>query len=61
MWGLVKLQGYETPYGVTGTVKHTGSKDAPKDICTDRNIGTWKDRNAERLSAMKRWQGKLIV
>lgn len=33
---------YETPYCVTGTIKLTGSEQEPKDICTDRIIGTRK-------------------
>ncbi len=39
MWWS-KIACYETPYSVTGAVKHTGSKQAPKGICTDRIIGT---------------------
>lgn len=31
---------YETPYSVTGTIKLTGSKQKPTDICIDRIIGT---------------------
>lgn len=42
MCGGVKFACYETPYSVKGTVKHTGSKQAPKDICTDKIIGTWE-------------------
>ena len=33
---------YETPYCVTGTIKLTGSEQAPTDICKDRIIGTRK-------------------
>ena len=33
---------YETPYSVTGTVGLAGSEQAPKYICIDRIIGTWK-------------------
>ena len=32
---------YETPYTVTGSIKHTGPKELPKDICKDKVIGTW--------------------
>ena len=31
---------YENPYGITGTVKHTGLQGSSKDICKDRFIGT---------------------
>ena len=40
--GFSKNTGYEKPYAVTGGIKRTGLKDKPKDICKDRNIGTWK-------------------
>ena len=33
---------YESPCVVTGSTKRAGSKLAPKDICTDRTIGTSK-------------------
>ena len=36
---------YENPCSVTGTTKLTGSKRAPKGICTDRKIGTGKADN----------------
>jgi hypothetical protein len=36
---------YENPYSVTGTIKYTGLKQAPKGICTDRFVGTWKAMN----------------
>jgi hypothetical protein len=44
-WQLVrfsKIGSYEQPYTVTGGVKLTGSEQAPKYICKDRVIGTWK-------------------
>ena len=41
MWWSKNLV-YEKPYCVTGTIKLTGVKSAPKDICTDRVIGTRK-------------------
>jgi len=31
---------YETPYSVTGTIQHTGSKQEPKGTHIDRFIGT---------------------
>ena len=34
-----------------GVVVRTGLKETPTDICTDRNIGTWKGRNMERIAA----------
>ena len=37
--------------------KYAGLKRTPKDICKDRNIGTWKGQNAELLWAMKRYKG----
>ena len=40
--GLVKNCIYEKPYVVTGDVKFTGLKETPKEICTDRIIGTGK-------------------
>jgi len=33
---------YESPYCVKGTIMLTGSERAPKDICIDRIVGTWK-------------------
>jgi len=43
---------YETPYSVTGTIKHTGLKQAPKGICTDKPVGTWKamSTNVKRVA-----------
>lgn len=35
-----KIEPYEKPYTITGSIKQTGSEERPKDICTDRNIGT---------------------
>ena len=49
---------YEKPYNLTGVIKRTGLKDSSKDICADRNIGTWKGWSVELLQAMKRLQGK---
>ena len=49
--GVSKICLYENPYNVTGIVVRTGSKGTPTDICTDRNIGTWKGRNMERVAA----------
>lgn len=40
---------YESPYSVIGTVKHTGPKQGPKDICKDRDIGTRKALNMEMI------------
>ena len=33
---------YEIPCDFLGITVHTRPKDTPVDICTDRNIGTWK-------------------
>lgn len=38
---------YEIPYIIIGNVVRTKSKKAPKDICTDRIIGTWKVENTD--------------
>jgi hypothetical protein len=40
--GVSKIGLYENPYNVTGIIQRTGSEQAPKGICTDRFIGTWK-------------------
>ena len=45
-----KIRSYENPYSVIGTIKHTGLKKAPKGICKDRNIGTWKALNTEMIT-----------
>lgn len=50
---ISKNWSYESPYSVIGTIKHTGLKKAPKDICKDRNIGTWKALNMEMIT--HRW------
>ena len=44
--GMSKTFYYESPYSVIGTIKHTGSKQAPKGICIDRINGTWEAMNA---------------
>ena len=41
MW-FSKNRLYEKPYSVTGTIKLKGLEQAPKVICTDKIIGTWK-------------------
>ena len=38
---LSKIGLYEKPYVVTGNIKQTGLKRAPKSICKDRVVGTW--------------------
>lgn len=50
---LSKTLVYERPYSVTGTIKQSGLKEAPKDICKDRDIGTQKAPNMEGLHPMK--------
>jgi len=61
--GLSKTFGYEKPYNVTGIIKRTGLKVAPKGVCTDRNIGTWKATNMERLTIYEVlvWKGFLSI
>ena len=47
--GISKIAWYETPYNVTGIVKHTGSEGKPKNIheqieLSERgNVRTWSD------------------
>lgn len=53
-WELVRLSKillYERPCDVTGISEPTGLKEAPKDICIARIIGTWKARNMEGTQA----------
>jgi len=45
---------YETPYGVTGAIQHTGLQGNLSAVETNRNIGTWKISDVEPLRAMKR-------
>lgn len=47
---LSKNYGYEKPCIVTGNTNHTGLKQEPKDIWTDKNIGTWKVPNREMIT-----------
>ena len=44
-----KILLYERPYSVTGTIKLTGLKEAPNDICKAKIIGTWKAENMEEI------------
>lgn len=44
-----KILLYERPYSVTGTIKLAGLKEAPKDICIAKAIGTWKAWNMEEI------------
>lgn len=55
MWLLwvSKSVRYENPYSVTGTIKITGLKGKPKDICKDNIFGTLKTGNFEILLSMK--------
>lgn len=46
---------YENPYILTGNIVKAGLKKRPKDICIDREIGTWKVDNVEVL--INRWNG----
>jgi len=45
--GKSKIIRYEIPCDFKGVSTHTGLKPEPTDICTDRNIGTWKGQNME--------------
>ena len=55
---MSKISCYENPYAVTGSIKQTGSKKEPKDICTDKIIGTQKVSNAEGLKPYETLTGK---
>ena len=49
-WVSVRLSKslfYERPYNVIGVIKLAGIKEAPKDICKAKVIGTWKAGDAE--------------
>lgn len=48
-----KILLYERPYSVTGTIKLTGLKEAPKDICKAKIIGTWKAENMEEIQFLR--------
>jgi len=50
---LSKILLYERPYSVTGTIKLTGLKEAPKDICKAKIIGTWKAENMEEIQFLR--------
>ena len=49
-----KISRHEMPYGVTGTVQHTGLKGNLSAVETNRSIGTWKVPDVEPLRAKKR-------
>lgn len=55
--GMSKNSRYENPYTVTGGSKHTGTKGTPTDICKDKDSGTGKGWNMERLHVMMCYQG----
>ena len=47
---ISKIGIYENPYTVTGCIKHTGSKQAPKSIYTEkvcRNVGDYEHAEVE--------------
>jgi hypothetical protein len=44
---------YERPCSVTGTGKLAGIKEAPKDICKAKIIGTWEAGNAEDVQILR--------
>lgn len=43
---------YENPYILTGNIVKAGLKKRPKDICKDREIGTWKANDIEALISL---------
>ena len=51
--GFSKTLLYERPYNVTGVVVLTGIKEAPKDICKAKIIGTWKVGNVEDVQILR--------
>lgn len=56
MWELVRLSKtllYERPYDVTGIIVPTGLKEAPKDICKARFIGTSEAGNVEETQLLR--------
>lgn len=56
MWELVRFSKnlpYERPYDVTGIIVPTGSKEAPKDICKARFIGTSEAGNVEETQLQR--------
>lgn len=52
-WGLVKVVSMKLPVVLKALPKRTGLKESPKDICKDRNIGTWKSWNMERIATRR--------
>lgn len=50
MCGLVKIKVMKIHIVLQALFKHTGLKKASKDICKDRNIGTWKALNMEMIT-----------
>lgn len=46
---------YENPYILIGDIVKAGLKKRPKDICIDREIGTWKARNIDGLIFQMKW------
>lgn len=59
---LSKTEYYERPYIVTGDIQHTGSKGNLRVYVKDRNIGTWKGRNTERIAPQRCvvWESQAI-
>jgi len=53
--GMSKHCFHENPYSVKGAIQHTGSEQAPKGICTDRFIGTWKAMNTNVKRVATQW------
>ncbi len=47
-----KILLYERPCNVTGVGKLTGTKEAPKDVCKAKIIGTWKVGNVEDVQIL---------
>jgi hypothetical protein len=59
LWGKVGLSWSKFPNANKGAFQQTGLKGAPKGICTDRDIGTWKAANAEKKASKKRFHGNM--
>lgn len=50
---MSKILLYERPYDVIGIIEPTGLKEAPKDICKARFIGTSEAGNAEETQLLR--------
>lgn len=55
---MSKIFYYENPLHHIGVYKQTDVKKAPKDICMDKDNGTWEAIDVEDLAPRKRFYGK---